>query len=145
MEQEKKELDAEMKSWKEGMEAGDNKCALLYCAKLVEEDAADDEIIKRLEALVDDPDDPQIDACAVLYSYYWYNGDEDKAWEWRDRAVELGSPLMEKMIYDEAEEEIGEDDWTESPEEEFQAYDDETEAENPGGVQDKIITDGPEI
>ena len=43
---------------------------------------------------------------------------------------------MEQIIYDEAEEEIGEDDWSDSPEQEFQAYDDETEAENPGAVQE---------
>ena len=133
------ERNANMKLWKEGMDAGDTKCALFYCTQLVDEDAATEETIKCLESLVDDPDNPQIDACAVLYNYYWYNGEEDKAWEWRDKGVELGSPLMEQIIYDEAEEEIGEDDWTESPEKEFQVYDDETEAENPGAVQEKCV------
>ena len=34
------ERDANMKLWKEGMDAGDTRCALLYCTQLVDEDAA---------------------------------------------------------------------------------------------------------
>lgn len=64
------------------------------------------------------------DACALLWAYYWWEGEEDTAWEWRDKALDLGSELMQAIAEDEMEEEIGEDDW----EQEFEAYDDETEA-----------------
>ena len=64
------------------------------------------------------------DAAALLWAYYGWLGEEDTAWKWREKAEESLSPLMEQMNYDEAEQEVEEDDW----EQEFQAYDDETEA-----------------
>lgn len=67
-------------------------------------------------------DDP--DAAALLWAYYGWEGDEDTAWEWRDKAEDAQSPLMEQMLYGYAEEEVEEDDW----EQEFEAFDDETEA-----------------
>ena len=66
----------------------------------------------------------EADAYALLWAYYWWQGDEDQAWEWRDKAILSSSPLIHLMIIDEAETEIGEDDW----DGEFEAYDDETEA-----------------
>lgn len=72
------------------------------------------------------------DSAALLWAYYGWLGEEDTAWEWREKAEESGSPLMEQMLYDEAEEELEEDDWNEADEDdweqEFDAYDDETEA-----------------
>lgn len=66
----------------------------------------------------------EADAYALLWAYYWRKADEDTAWVWRDKAILSYSPLIHLMIIDEAETEIGEDDW----DGEFEAYDDETEA-----------------
>lgn len=119
-----------MKIWKEGMDEGDRRCTFRWCATKVENEEADEEVIGKLKALAQDEDDPIADAAAVLYSYYWAEGMEDEAWKWRDKAEEMESPLMQALIDEEAEEEVGEDDWTQ-PEQEFEAFDDETEAETP--------------
>ncbi|MBQ9410695.1 MAG: hypothetical protein IJU21_03705 [Bacteroidales bacterium] len=79
-----------------------------------------------MEALTDP------DAGALLWAYYGWEGEEDLAWEWRDKAIDAGSPLMQQMIEDDAEAEVGEDDWTEAEEndaEEEVGEDDWTEAE----------------
>lgn len=131
--------------WKEGMDGGDKYCALHYYVWQVESYKADESTVAGLEALVNDPDEPNADACAVLYEYYSNEGNEDKAWEWRDKGLEMGSEIMQNMVDDEKEQEVGEDDWSrpaanffpededdDDDDEEFDGYDDETEASHPG-------------
>lgn len=131
--------------WKEGMDGGDKYCALHYYVWQVESYKADESTVAGLEALVNDPDEPNADACAVLYEYYSNEGNEDKAWEWRDKGLEMGSEIMQNMVDDEKEQEVGEDDWTrpaanffpededdDDDDDEFDGYDDETEASHPG-------------
>ena len=128
--------------WKQGMEVeGDRRCTLHYYVWQVENDKVDDKTVPGLEALVNDPDDPIADACAVLYQYYSNEGDEDKAWEWRDKGLEMGSEIMQDMVDEEKEQEVGEDDWTrpaanffpeDEDDDEYDGYDDETEASHPG-------------
>lgn len=120
-----------MALWKEGMDSGNARCALRWCAEKVDREEVDEDVIARLEALASDPEKPTPDAAAVLYQYYSWEGEEDKAWEWREKAIEMESPLMQGILDDEAEEEVEEDGWTQ-PEKEFDGYDDETEAEHPG-------------
>lgn len=140
------DVEMAMKLWKEGMDAGDVRCTLRYCMEKVEQDDVDDTIIEKLEWVADHPDDPQADACAALYFYWNREGEEDLAWHWRDLAVERESVLMQSLIDEEAEQEIGEDDWhpktdmsmffggeeededEDEEEDEFDGYDDETEA-----------------
>ena len=109
------------------------------------------ELVGELERMAMDGENPVPDACALLWAYYWWEEDEDTAWEWWDRGLDLESPLMEAINLDNMEQEVEEDDWsdgetngregemnghegTEDDEEEddwdgeFQAYDDETEA-----------------
>lgn len=131
--------------WKEGMELGDPDCTFHVCVDKVENDQVDAETIATLEALSED----YPDACAILYYYYNREGEEDKAWEWREKAIEKESPLMQSWIDEEAEQEVGEDDYTaperrgtdmsiffgdseEDDDNEFDGYDDETEAAHPG-------------
>lgn len=114
--------------WKEGMELGDKDCTFHVCVDKVENDQVDAETIATLEELTED----YPNACAVLYYYYSREGEEDKAWEWREKAIEKESPLMQDWIDEEAEQEVGEDDWTDDDDDEFDGYDDETEAAHPG-------------
>ena len=132
--------------WKKGMELGDRDCTFHVCVDKVENDQADAETIAMLEDLTED----YPNACAVLYYYYNREGDEDKAWEWREKAVEKGSSLMQSWIDEEAEQEVGEDDYSapehrrtdmsiffgdsedDDDDDEFDGYDDETEAAHPG-------------
>ena len=129
--------------WRTGMELGNKYCTLHYYVWEVENDRADEKTAAGLEALVNDPEDPQVEACAVLYEYYSREGDEDKAWEWREKGLELGSEIMQGIVEDEKEEEVGEDNWTrsdavffpqdeEDDDDEYEGYDDETEASHPG-------------
>lgn len=127
--------------WKEGMDDGDKDCALHYYVWQVENYKADENTVAGLEALVNDPKEPNADACAVLYEYYSNEGDEDKAWEWREKGLEMGSEIMQDMVDEEKEQEVGEDDWTrpaanffpeDEDDDEYDGYDDETEASHPG-------------
>ena len=140
----KDELLAEY-MWKLGTDLGDKYCALHHYVWEVENGRADEQTVEGLEALVNDPDEPRADACAVLYQYYTNEGDEDKAWEWREKGLEMGSEVMQGIVEDEQEEEVEEDNWTrphtdmsiffpqdEEDEEEYEAHDDETEAAHPG-------------
>lgn len=127
-----------MAIWEEGMELGDTACALHYCTEKVDNDQANEADIAKLEEIANHPEKPMPDACAVLYHYYGREGDEDKAWEWREKGIEMGSELMQQLIEEEAEEEVGEDDWTrpaanffpedDDDDDEYDDYDDETEA-----------------
>ena len=81
-------------------------------------------LVGELERMAMDVENPVPDACALLWAYYWWEEDEDTAWEWWDRGLDMESPLMEAINLDNMEQEVGEDDW----DGEFQAYDDETEA-----------------
>lgn len=136
--------------WKEGLDLGDKACALHYYVWQVDNDKADELTVQGLESLVNDHEDPNADACAVLYQYFSNEGDEDKAWEWREKGLDMGSELMQNMVDEEKEEEVGEDSWTASdnfdsswakaffPEDEdddddeYEGHDDETEAAHPG-------------
>jgi len=122
-----------LKIWEVGHEKGENSCTLCLCIHYVDADEADENTVKLLEQLVNDPDDPCADACAVLYQYYMEKGDEDTAFKWREQAIDMESDLMESILENEREQEIGEDDYTDSDdyEQEFEAYDDETEAAAP--------------
>ena len=81
-------------------------------------------LVGELERMAMDVENPVPDACALLWAYYWWEEDEDTAWEWWDRGMDMESPLMEAINLDNMEQEVEEDDW----DGEFQAYDDETEA-----------------
>ena len=144
----KPDVPMAMQFWKEGMDEGDNQCALRYCTEKVDNDEADEETISKLEEIASLPEDPVADAAALLYLYYSNEGDEDKAWEWREKAIDMESELMDSLLEDEKEEEVGEDDWTkpdtrgtdmsiffgdsedddDDDDDEFDGYDDETEA-----------------
>lgn len=139
------DVDLAVKIWKEGLDLGDKYSALHYYVWQVENDKADEKTVEGLEALVNDPEEPQPNACAVLYEYYSREGDEDKAWEWREKGLDMGSEVMQDMVDDEKEEEVGEDNWTrpeanffpvddddDDDDDEFDGYDDETEASHPG-------------
>lgn len=78
------------------------------------------EIVAELQRMATD----KPDAYALLWAYYWWEGQEDTAWEWWDRGLDMESPLMEAINLDNMEQEVGEDDW----DGEFDAFDDETEA-----------------
>lgn len=78
------------------------------------------EIVAELQRMATD----KPDACALLWAYYWWEGQENTAWEWWDRGLDMESPLMEAINLDNMEQEVGEDDW----DGEFDAFDDETEA-----------------
>lgn len=82
------------------------------------------EIVTELQRMATDIVNPVPDACALLWAYYWWEGQEDTAWEWWDRGLDMESPLMEAINLDSMEQEVGEDDW----DGEFDAFDDETEA-----------------
>lgn len=131
------EYNNAVKVWQEGMEDGDQRCTLRLCIYQVEHDLADETTVARLEALANDPDDPCADACAVLYQYYSIEDDDDMAVKWMERGLEMGSELMQSILDDEREQEIGEDDYSapddedDDYEQEFEAYDDETEAPAP--------------
>ena len=132
-----KSEDVAVMIWKEGLDHGDKYCALHYYVWQVENDKVDRNTIPGLEALANDPVEPIANACAVLNQYYTWEGDEDKAWEWREKGLEMGSELMQQLVDEEKEQEVGEDDWTrpeaeEEAEDEFDGYDDETEASHPG-------------
>ena len=135
-----------MEIWAEGMEKGDKRCILRWCITKVEDKEADESVIDKLKALATDPEEPESDACAVLYTYYSWEGDEDEAWKWREKGIEMESNLMQSIVDDEKEEEVGEDDWhphtdmsmffapdeDDDDDDEFDGYDDETEASHPG-------------
>lgn len=132
------EKDKAMALWKEGMDLGDKRCALRYCAERINDDEADPDDIDKLIDIASDPEAPEADACALLYLYFSQEGEEDLAWDWREKAQELESPLMQSLLEEKKEEEIGEDDWhpktdmsmffgNDEEEEEFDGYDDETE------------------
>ena len=118
------EKDKAMEVWKKGMEDGDNRCTFRWCVEKVDNDEADASILSKLEAVATDQENPVPDACAVLYYHYSNEGDEDKAWEWREKGLEMGSEFMQQLIDDEKEEEVEED--------EYEGHDDETEAAHPG-------------
>jgi|GEM_PF-5694585 len=135
--------------WKEGLDLGDKACALHYYVWQVDNGKADESTVQGLEALVNDPEKPNADACAVLYQYFSDEGDEDKAWEWREKGLDMGSEVMQSIVDDEKEEEVGEDSWTasdnfdsswakaffpedEDDDDEYEGHDDETEAAHPG-------------
>ena len=136
------EKDKALEVWTKGMEEGDNSCTFHCCVEKVDNDEATPEDIATLEALASDQENPIPDACAILYYYYNREGEEDKAWEWREKGLELGSELMQQFVEDEAEEEVGEDSWTrpgavffpedEDDDDEYDGHDDETEASHPG-------------
>lgn len=91
--------------WREGMVHGDKACALHHYVWEVENDRADEKTVAGLEALVNDPEDPNADAAAVLYQYYKNNGDEDNAAIWREKGLEMGSEIMKDIVAMEEEEE----------------------------------------
>jgi len=143
------EQEKALSIWKEGQELGNKDCIFHICVDKVDNDEVDQETIEQLEALSED----YPNACALLYYYYDQEGDEDKAWEWREKAIEMESPLMQQWLEEEKEEEVGEDNWTapetrstdmsiffggseddddDDDDDEFDGYDDETEAAHPG-------------
>ena len=95
--------------WRKGMVQGDKACALHHYVWEVENDRADEKTVAGLEALVNDPEDPNADAAAVLYQYYMNIGDEDNAAIWREKGLEMGSEIMEDIVAAEEEEEEEED------------------------------------
>ncbi|MBR5703148.1 MAG: sel1 repeat family protein [Bacteroidales bacterium] len=86
--------------WHEGMELGDKACALHHYVWEVENDRADEKTVAGLEALVNDPEKPSADACAVLYQYYKNIGDEANAALWCDKGLEMGSEIMRDLCAD---------------------------------------------
>lgn len=110
----KADIKGALEVWKEGMEAGSHICALRYCAHFIDTDNVDQEIIDILEGLVRDEEDPCADACALLYQYYSREGNEDLAAEWMECGLDMGSSLMQSIVDEEREEEVGEDSWTAS-------------------------------
>ena len=110
----KADINGALKVWKEGMEQGDHSCALRYCAYFIDNDTVDQRIIDILEGLVRDEEDPCADACALLYQHYAAIGEDELAVEWMECGIDMGSELMENILAEEREREIGEDDWTAS-------------------------------
>lgn len=100
-----------MSTWKRGAEEGDAMCTLRYSLALVEAHEENEDIVRKLIELAEAPEEYAADAAAVLYLHYGWEGDEDSAEAWRERAIEMESPLMEALEQEEREEEIGEDDW----------------------------------
>lgn len=81
--------------WKRGVDDGDRMCILRYGLSLVEAHEEDEEIIDKLKSIAEATDEPDGDACAVLYLHYAWEGDEDAAWAWREKAIDLESSLMQ--------------------------------------------------
>lgn len=106
------EYNNAFKVWKEGMEDGDQVCAMRFCISQVEQNQADETTVAILEGLVNDPDNPCADACAVLYQYYSIEDNDDMAVKWMERGLEMDSALMRTMLDDEREQEVGEDSYT---------------------------------
>lgn len=137
-----------MELWEEGMNKGDGACTLHWCVDKVENDEVTPEVLQKLEDLTKGDDEHCYpDAAAVLYSYYYNEGDEEQSEKWRQIALDLDSDLIQSLIADEAEEEIGEDDWhphtdmsmffapdedEDEDDDEYEGHDDETEAAHPG-------------
>lgn len=133
--------DKGMELWEEGMNKGDGACTLHWCVDKVENDEVTPEVLEKLEALTEG-ENIFPDAAAVLYSYYYNEGDEEQAEKWRQIALDLDSDLIQSLIADEQEEEIEEDDWhphtdmsmffapdeDEDDDDEYEGHDDETEA-----------------
>lgn len=138
------DYDKAMEIWQQGLEEGDQLCTLFLCNYLIENDKATPETIEALEKLVNDEEDPCADACALLYNYYSWNGDEEKAEEWKERGLEMGSDIMQGIVDDEKEEEVGEDDWSKPEEYDEEDDDDDVEAPepNPDGCVIVVDTDG---
>ncbi len=90
-------------------DGGDQMSILRYCNSLIERDQADESTVEILENLVRDEENPCADACAILYTYYSRLGDEEMAAEWMECGLEMGSELMQSILDDEREEEVGED------------------------------------
>ena len=101
-----------VKVWKEGMEEGDQRCTLHFCVYQIDNDLADETTIATLEGLVNDPDNPCADACAILYQYYMIQDDDDMAVKWMERGLDMDSELMQYFLYEEREQEVGEDSYT---------------------------------
>ncbi|MBR6346936.1 MAG: hypothetical protein IKR69_06065 [Bacteroidales bacterium] len=101
-----------MKTWKRGAENGDQMCILRYGLALVEAREEDEDIIRKLTGLAEKEEEAAGDASAVLYLHYIREGDEDSAEAWRERAMEMGSNLMEALEQENSEAENGEDDWS---------------------------------
>lgn len=106
------DYDKAIEIWQKGMDDGDQLCTLFLCNYMIENDKATPETIEALEKLVNDEENPCADACALLYNYYSWNGNEEKAEEWKERGLEMGSSIMQGIVDDEKEEEVGEDSWT---------------------------------
>jgi hypothetical protein len=108
----------------------------------VENDEVTPEVLQKLEDLTKGDDEHCYpDAAAVLYSYYYNEGDEEQSEKWRQIALDLDSDLIQSLIADEQEEEIEEDDWhphtdmsmffasdEDEDDDEYEGHDDETEA-----------------
>lgn len=135
--------DKGMELWEEGMNKGDGACTLHWCVDKVENDEVTPEVLQKLEDLTKGDDEHCYpDAAAVLYSYYYNEGDEEQSEKWRQIALDLDSDLIQSLIADEQEEEIEEDDWhphtdmsmffapdeDEDDDDEYEGHDDETEA-----------------
>lgn len=106
------DIEAALRIWQEGMDAGNHNCALHYCAHFIDNNQVDQDIVDLLEEMVRDEDDPCADACALLYKYYSQEGDEELAADWMECGMDMGSELLQSMLEEEREEEIGEDSWT---------------------------------
>ena len=116
------------KYWKEGvvdvgvLESEAAKVGSVVQGDCAEQDGSGEseavkELVGELERMAMDVENPVSDACALLWAYYWWEEDEDTAWEWWDRGLDMESPLMEAINLDNMEQEVGEDDWqgTEMP------------------------------
>ena len=108
------DVAAALRIWQEGMAVGNHECAIHYCAHFIDNNQVDPEIVDLLEELVRDEDDPCADACALLYKYYSQEGNEELAADWMECGMDMGSELLQNMLEEEREEEIGEDSWTRS-------------------------------
>lgn len=87
--------------WKEGMDKGDQRCALRYCAHYIDIDDVDEKIIDILNDLIEDEKNPCADACALLYQYFHDNGEEELAESYKKEGLEMGSELLKGMLGDE--------------------------------------------
>lgn len=103
----KADVEGALKTWQKGMEKGDQRCALHYCAHFIDNDLVDQDIIDLLEGLVRDEENPCADACALLYEYYSRIGDEALAAEWMECGLEMGSEMMQAFLDDERDAETG--------------------------------------
>ena len=125
------EPEKAVKIWREGMAEGDRQCLLRLGIHQLENDCMEEETIDMLTAAATDEENPLPDACAVVREYFMREGEEELAEEYENLGLELGSELLQSILDNEKEEEVGEDDWSDDNEQEFEAYDDETEAPAP--------------